>query len=204
MNMIVKHAPPPSVAEADYRPRLFSKAEYWQLSELGFFTNQKVELIAGEIIQMAAQSNRHGAGITLTARALDKVFTAGYWVRAQMTLDLTPSSMPDPDIAVVVGDPARPSEDVPTTALLIVEVCDTSIRGDRSWKASLYASVGITDYWIVNLQKDCLEIRRDPRSDTTQDFGHGYASLTTLHPGDFVSPLAMPTARIAVADLFPG
>jgi Uma2 family endonuclease len=186
-----------------YTPRLFTKEEYWRMSDMGLFVDQKVELIAGEIIQMAAQSNRHTAGITLVLRALDRVFQNRYWVRGQGTLDLSPNSMPDPDVTVVVGDPAKPDDEVPTTALLIVEVSDTTLSSDRNWKASLYASAGIMDYWILNLQDNQLEVRRVPRPDKTQDFGHGYASLSTFVAGDVVSPLAAPTAQIAVADLLP-
>jgi Uma2 family endonuclease len=189
--------------QSGYQRRLITKEEYWRMSEEGFFQDQKVELIGGELIQMAPQSNRHGAGITLVARALDRVFSTGFWVRAQMTLDLTPLSMPDPDIAVIVGDPAQPDPDVPTTALLVVEVSLSTLSDDRNWKASLYASAGITDYWILNLQDDRLEICRDPRPDATQDFGHGYATLTTLFAGDFATPLAAPSARIPVTDLLP-
>lgn len=186
-----------------YSPRRFSKDEYWRMSDMGLFTDQKVELIAGEIIQMAAQGNRHTAGMTLVLRALDRVFRSGYWVRGQGTLDLSPSSMPDPDVAVVVGDPANPEPDLPTTALLVVEVSDSSLSDDRNWKASLYASAGIADYWILNLQDNQLEIRRDPKKDKTQDFGYGYATLRTLVSGDLASPLAAPTAQIPVADLLP-
>lgn len=186
-----------------YFPRLFTKEEYERMSQMGLFIDQKVELIAGEVLQMAAQSNRHGAGVTLIARALDRIFSTGYWVRVQQTLDLTPSSMPDPDVAVIVGDPASPEADVPTSALLIVEVSDTTLSSDRNWKASLYASAGIADYWILNLHDNQLEIRRDPKKDKMQDFGYGYATLTTLVSSDVVYPLAVPTAQIAVADLLP-
>jgi Uma2 family endonuclease len=185
------------------RRREFSKDEYLRMSAGGFFTDEKVELIAGEIVVMPAQGNRHTAGITLVLRALDRVFRTGYWVRCQGTLDLTPSSMPDPDVAVVPGDPARPDPDVPKTAVLIVEVSDSTLSDDQGWKASLYASAGIADYWILNLQDDHLEVRRDPKPDTTQPFGHGYSTLTTLVAGNFTTPLAAPSARVAVADLLP-
>jgi Uma2 family endonuclease len=203
MNMKTTPAPVPTTAPAGYSRRLFTKDEYWRMSRLNFFGDQKVELIAGEIIQMASQGNRHTAAITLTARALDRVFQAGYWVRNQGTLDLSPNSMPDPDVSVIVGDPAHPDPDLPTTALLVVEVSLTTLSDDRGWKASLYAAAGIKDYWIVNLEDDQLEIRRDPKRDKTQEFGHGYSTLTTLVAGDFAAPLAAPAARVAVADLLP-
>jgi Uma2 family endonuclease len=188
------------------RPRRpFTAAEFWKMYELGFFASQRVELIGGEIVAMAAQSNLHAIGIDLTRYALEAAFGTGFWVRTQNSLDLSPLSVPDPDIAVVIGSPLlfRGQRANPTSALLIVEVSETTLWEDRGRKASLYAAAGIPDYWILNIADSVLEIRRDPRADATQDFGFGYATLTTLTAADFASPLAAPSARVAVADLLP-
>ena len=74
---------------------------------------------------------------------------------------------------------------------------------DRRIKSSLYACAGIEDYWILNLPKRQLEIRRRPGPDASQKFGHRYRSVTILSPGDVATPLAAPQARIAIADLLP-
>ena len=74
---------------------------------------------------------------------------------------------------------------------------------ERLRKGSLYAACGIPEYWILNIPDNVLEIRRDPRPDATQPLGFGYASLTTQTATDFAVPLAVPGARIAVADLLP-
>lgn len=79
-----------------------------------------------------------------------------------MTLDLGPISVPDPDVAVVPGPPA-PTGDYPTTALLVVEVSDTTLRYDRGRRARICARAGITDYSIVNLVDGQVEVRRDLR-----------------------------------------
>jgi Uma2 family endonuclease len=186
------------------RRRLFSATEYSQLSKLGFFDGQKVELLDGEIYFMAAQGNDHTASVTLLFRALDPAFGPGFWVRCQSTLDLSPLSMPDPDIAVVVGDPASPDDATPTTALLVVEVSESSLATDRGRKASLYAAAGITDYWVVNLPDECLEVRRGPRPDSTADYGASYSSLVTLFRGEGITPLARPGVTVNVADVLPG
>ena len=91
----------------------------------------------------------------------------------------------------------------PTTALLIVEVSETTLAFDRRHKASLYAAAGIADYWIVNLVQRQLEVYRSPVSDAAQLFGFGYSSRTILDAGDAVAPLAAPKANVAVADLLP-
>jgi Uma2 family endonuclease len=189
--------------DADPIPRPFSRDEYWAMAKLGFFDDQRVELIGGEVVVVAAQGNAHGAGVTLVRRALEAAFGDGYWVQTQQTLDLAPHSQPDPDVAVVVGDPAHPAEEIATTALLIVEVSGTTLRTDRGRKASLYAAAGIPDYWIVNLQDLQLEVRRDPQPDSAQEFGHGYGSLRTYQLTDSVSPLALPAVIIPVDRLIP-
>ena len=187
------------------RPHRWTREEFLQMIELGWFHDKRVELIGGEVIEMAAQKDYHGAAITLTMDALRLAFGRGFWVRNQMSLDLSPLSVPDPDLAVVPGSPrgVTTSSTTPTSALLIVEVAETTLAYDRGHKAPLYAAGGIADYWIVNLVQRQLEIYRDPVADNTQLFGFRYNSRTILDPPDIVSSLAAPQANITVADLLP-
>jgi len=183
----------------------WTRDEFWKLHEAGIFGSDRYELIGGEIVPMAAQSNLHAMGLDYLDEALSNAFGPNFWVRVQNTLDLSPHSVPDPDIAVVPGSSRsyRGQRANPTTAVLVAEVSDTTLTDDREWKGSLYAECGIADYWILNIPDGVLEIRRDPRPDATQPFGFGYASLVTLAAADFAAPLAVPTARIPVADLLP-
>jgi Uma2 family endonuclease len=103
-------------------------------------------------------------------------------------------------VYVVVGQ-RDDYRDHPTTAVLVVEVSDSTLDYDRGQKASLYARAGIADYWIVNLVDRRLEVRRTPIADTTQALGHGYASVTELVPPATISLLAAPHVSFAVADL---
>jgi hypothetical protein len=59
------------------------------------------------------------------------------------------------------------------------------------------------DYWIVNLVDRVLEVYRDPGPDAAAVYGWGYRSITTLVPPALVTPLAFPSAQVAVADLLP-
>jgi Uma2 family endonuclease len=185
-------------------PRLWTRDEYVQMSEWNWFHHCKVHLIGGEVIEMASQHDPHAAGVTLTLDALRQAFGTGYWVRTQTSLDLSPHGVPDPDVAVIPGSPrgARP-QNIPTTALLVVEVSESTLREDRSIMASLYAAGGITDYWIVNLVQRQLEVHRERVADASRKFGWWYSNRTIHDPGEFVSPLALPQARIAVDDLLP-
>jgi hypothetical protein len=82
-------------------------------------------------------------------------------------------------------------------------VSDSTLHDDRNRKANLYAINSILDYWIVNLVDRQLEVRRDPIADASEAFGYRYALLAILTPGQSVSPLALPTGTVAVADLLP-
>lgn len=186
------------------QPHRWSAAELYRLLEFGFLAGERIELIEGEILQFAPQSNFHAISIKLTEEALNNAFRSGYWVRVQNSLDLSPHSVPDPDIAVVKGG-VREHKDRsnPTSALLIVEISETTLPYDRNRKASLYARSGIAEYWIVNIEKRWLEVHRNPEADETKEFQFGYREVAFLEAADTVAPLALPNAKILVADLLP-
>jgi Uma2 family endonuclease len=178
--------------------------ELYKLIDMGFFRDRRVELIEGVLVVMPAPKNFHPLSVSLTQAALQAAFGPGFWVRVQAALDLSPHSDVDPDLAVVPGNPRDyNTPNNPTTALLIVEVSDTTLHLDRTRKASLYARVGISDYWIVNLVDRQLEVHRNPVPDRTQRFGFTYADVVILSGTDHVSPLAAPQSQILVADLLP-
>jgi Uma2 family endonuclease len=120
-----------------------------------------------------------------------------------MPLDAGEFSEPEPDIAIIQGEVRDFKTAHPRTAVLLVEVAETSLAYDRTDKASLYAKLGIPDYWVLNLIDRQLEVRREPVVDASQLYGFRYAQVIILKPGDHISPLAKPEIRIAVDDLLP-
>ena len=180
----------------------WTKDEYHRLAEMGWFDDRRVELLAGEIFEMPVPKMAHVVALDLTASSLRAAFGNGYWVSPQAPLDLMLSSEPIPDVFVVPGKP-RDYTVHPTTALLLVEVSDSTLSHDRNRKGSLYAAALIQDYWIVNLVDRQVEVYRVPVSDAAGYFGFTYSQRTIAVPGDTVSPLALPQGQIAVADLFP-
>ncbi len=59
------------------------------------------------------------------------------------------------------------------------------------------------DYWIVNLLDRALEVYRDPVAAPRAPFGWQYGQRHTLAATGAISPLAVPSAGISVADLMP-
>lgn len=161
-----------------------------------FQPEERVELIEGVIVDMSPQKSFHAVATRLVEEALRVAFAKGHDVRVQMPLALDDQSEPEPDIAVVPGQARDYTHAHPTTAVLVVEVADTTLRLDRKTKQALYARNGVAEYWIVNLQDHCLEVYRHPQDDQ-------YQSQTVLQPGETLSPLTRPDQRISVADLLP-
>ena len=196
-------SPRPAVVQESPRLYRFTYDQYYQLADLGFFRDQRVELIDGEILDMAPQKDLHTAAILLVQHALQRALPA-LLIRTQMPLHLAPNSQPEPDISVVSGtirDYVGTGH--PKSALLVVEVADATLLFDRTKKTSLYASARIPDYWIVNIQDKCIEIYRDPIADPSAPFSFRYKTVTTLKPPESLSPLPHPAAQIPIADLLP-
>lgn len=181
-----------------------SVRRYDQLINLGWFRDQRVELLNGRIIRMAPQSEPHSVAILLAERAPRVPFGSGYYVRTQMPLHLGKYSKPEPDVAVIAGDMRDAVRTgTPTAAALVIEVSDTTLRKDRGIKASLYARFGITDYWIVNLVDQQVEVHRNPIRDAALRERFRYAQLEVKGVTDSIAPLAIPQAQVKVADLLP-
>ncbi len=195
--------------EFEPRPRLWTRDEYYQLAETDLFSDGKhVELIEGMIVEMSPMREPHFVSVmTRLRRALSPLERPGRHLRLQGALSLGPDyrpSDPEPDGALIEGEP-EDYEDAghpPNTALLVIEVSETSLKRDRGWKSSLYASAGIQEYWIVDLVNTRLEVRRAPRTSARARFGFEYEERTVHRPGDVISCLVEPEVKIPVAAFF--
>ncbi len=150
---------------------------------------------------MPAQKDTHVIAVSLTAKAVATAFGEGFWVRTQAPLNLGKHDEPEPDVAVVAGSERDYlGSDNRATALLVIEVSDTTLAFDRGRKARRYARAGITDYWIVNLPDRRLEVYRDPKR---QGATYGFGTLAVFGEGEAVTPVAAPAHSVRVADLLP-
>jgi Uma2 family endonuclease len=189
---------------SDLQTRRWKRVEYARLIEAGILReDDPVELLDGQLAVREPQHTPHVAATQLVSRALRAAFGPGWDVRVQMPVGLDDESEPEPDIAVVAGSPRDYLDDHPARPALIVEVAHSSLAVDRNVKGPLYARAGVADYWIVNLVDRVLEVYRKPVASTSAGYGWTYGSMRRLGPDTAVTPLAAPSARIAVADLLP-
>lgn len=186
------------------RTRRWSRIEYERLIEKGIFLpDDRLELLAGELVVREPQGTPHAVGMTLVQEALRQAFGFDWIIRIQLPVALDDESEPEPDVAVVPGGPRDYLESHPARPVLVVEVAETSLVLDRTHKGSLYARAGLADYWILNLMDGVLEVYRQPAPSSEAPFGWAYSEVQSLGLTDLVSPLAVPSARIPVPALLP-
>lgn len=177
-------------------PHLWTADEYLCLGESGALVGLRIELVHGRIVDMSPQGSAHALAVDYVRSALTGVLPDDAFLRSESSFVAAGRSVPEPDVMLLDGPPARYRDALPSAARLIVEVSDSTLRYDRTTKAALYAASGVPEYWIVNLPDGCLEVHREPEAG-------GYRSVETLSVDDVVAPLARPDARIRVSDLLP-
>lgn len=181
---------------------LWTVKEFQRAYDLGVFGfDTRLELIEGEIIRKMPQNERHSWAVRAAQEALRRAFAVGHDVRSQLPLVFGVRNKPEPDAAVVIGSFDEYKLRHPTTAVLVVEVSDSTLLQDRTAKASVYARAGIEEYWTVNLPDNVLEVHRQPAPMADQPLGHHYRSIIRLTAADSLTPLGAPDSVVAVASL---
>ncbi len=177
--------------------RKFTIAEYYQMAEAGIFlANDRVELIAGEIIEMSPIGSRHAACVDRLNRLFNRLLASRVIVRVQNPIRLSDRSEPQPDLTLLQPRPDFYAEAHPQPAevLLLVEVSDTTVEYDREVKIPLYAQAGIVEVWLVNLPEAYIEVYRHPAGDR-------YLEIHRWQRGQNISILAFSDVSFAVNDI---
>src|SRR5688572_21399848 len=179
--------------------RLFTFDECLRMAETGILSPyERVELIAGEIIVMSPISPRHGVAVDRATRVMVRLAGDHAIVRTQGTVVLDRFAAPQPDLALL-----RPKMDEylsknPSAEdiLLILEVAESSLDYDTTTKLSLYAILGIPEYWVADLRNRRLLVHLRPQGDK-------YTAVTELRPGNVVAPQLLQDCIIPVDLLLP-
>jgi Uma2 family endonuclease len=183
--------------QTDLTKKLFTVDDYYRMAEFGIIgPEERVELIDGEIIQMSPPGNRHIACVNCATSAFVEAFRQRAIVSVQNPLRLNIYNEPQPDIVVL-----KPRTDFYESTHLaaehvffVVEISDTSLAFDRKVKLMRYATFGVPEVWIEDLNHDLLLVFRQLESKS-------YKSLLTLRRGDSVSPLVFPDVIFKVEQL---
>ncbi len=166
--------------------RLISSEEYHMIGETGMLKpDERLELINGEIYTMCPIGSKHAGVVDQLTEILVPALVKQAIVRIQNPVRINQWNEPEPDISILNRRKGRYLSEHPSPAdiLAVIEVSDTTYEFDKNVKLPMYAGCGIPVYWIVNLDKNNIEVYSNPRRDQ-------YDVRTLYHPGDKI-PLLM-------------
>jgi Uma2 family endonuclease len=174
--------------------RRFTVVELEAMTAAGILDeDERIELIGGEIVPMSPKGNRH---------EILKAALTVYWARklpadlmlvTETTFRLTADTYLEPDFVFypkATGLAGLSAE----TAPLVVEIADSSLAYDLGRKASLYASFGVVELWVIDAVRLVTHVHRDPASSA-------YRLLTTREKNELVTPAAEPALAVTLGDL---
>ncbi|MBK8118426.1 MAG: Uma2 family endonuclease [Sulfuritalea sp.] len=173
----------------------WSVEEYHQMAQAGLLDEtDRVELIEGELIDMAPIGSKHAFRVDSIARALQRAAGTSFLVRVQNPILLGELSELQPDIAVVKDKNYSEAHPGPEDVLLIVEVSDTTLAYDRDVKLSLYARHGIPEVWLLDVNAGELTVYREPAEGQ-------YRLIRKPTRAEAVSPTLVPAVAISLAEV---
>lgn len=182
---------------------LFSLDDYHRMGATGILReDDRLELIEGEIVEMTPVGSRHAATVKRLTRLLSTQVGDSAIVSVQDPLRIPGDSAladsePQPDLLLLAPRQDFYAEAHPTPAdvLLLIEVGDTSLPFDRDVKLPLYATGGVSEVWLVDLQDTTVEVHREP-------VHHSYRRTRRAFPGDTLEPEGLPHVQVAVGEVF--
>ena len=174
----------------------------WSVKECRFLTDSgllepgKYELIEGEVVFKMGQGRKHIYVVAQIIAILTAIFGDAVQTQAEIGVgEIDDFNDPEPDVTVLRGtlrDYLDREPDPSTDVVLAVEAAQTSLRGDTTTKAQLYALHGVPEYWVVAIARRELIVYRQPTAD-------GYAAVQTFSETESVAPLAAPESPFKVA-----
>lgn len=188
--------PPTTRAAEGLERRRWTVAEIEELTRAGVLDeDERFELIGGEIVPMNAKGIQHemlkNALVRHSARSLDET----YRFAVETTFRLAEDSFVEPDfIFYRTADGLAALK--PNTALLAVEVADSSLRWDLGRKALIYAHCGVPELWVIDAVARVTHVHRAPGLE-------GYTMLTNHGESDLIASTAVQGLSLRLSDLDP-
>lgn len=152
--------------------------QFHQMLEQGILREgEPVELIDGLLLRKdrsdrggdpMAHGPWHAYAITRLQRLAARLAGWGCHLRCQLPVTLAEYLEPEPDGAIVRGEP----EDYlgrhpgPADTMAVIEIADSSLSYDRTTKQQIYASAGIPIYWIVGISERAIDVYSAPQAES--------------------------------------
>ncbi|MEM9006562.1 MAG: Uma2 family endonuclease [Cyanobacteria bacterium P01_F01_bin.86] len=172
-------------------------ADYHRMISSGLLMGRQVELVNGEIVDMAPELPIHRATYRRGVKYLEALLGDRAVVFAAAPVTLPNDGEPQPDISIVAPPESRydARHPGPNDIYWLIEVANTSLTYDLGEKAQAYARDGIQDYWVLDIAGQQLWVHHKPA-------GNQYRSVQALKAG-VITPLALPQVTVQIERLLP-
>jgi Uma2 family endonuclease len=180
--------------------RAFNVEDIRRMIEAGVIAeSERIELVEGEIVVMAAKSVAHDHIQNALNLALVRTVPDGLYVGNGSTLQLAKDVLVEPDLAVIShtvyqADPKSFACPTADDVLLVVEISVSSLTYDRKTKARLYARHGIREYWVIDATERRTWIHTGPTGD-------GWLSIIERGPDDALETSALPAFSFKLGEI---
>jgi Uma2 family endonuclease len=174
----------------------WSIEDYHRMIKEGILRDRRVELLAGEIVEMSPETPIHYVTSKRGAKYLEDLLRDKAEVRFKGSITLHDSE-PEPDIAIVRLPESAYCDrhPAPEDIFWLVEVAHSSLRKDLEIKTAIYATAMIPEYWVLNLATRQMTVFRNPQEGKYLD--EWIVETETL------TPLAFDDVVVSVNRLFP-
>lgn len=142
--------------------RRWSVAEIEAMVAAGIISeHERFELIFGEVVPMAAKGIRHEVIKNALMRYWARRLPDGILFALETTFHLDADTFVEPDFIFYRASDGLANLS-PKTALLAVEVADTSLSYDLGRKALIYSIMGVREVWVINAKTLVTRLHRRP------------------------------------------
>ncbi len=142
--------------------------------------DERVELIGGELVPVSPKGHRHELVKTELLKRWYRAAPGGTELTPETTFRLSEDTYLEPDVVIYKRSDGLKGLDG-STALLVVEIADSSLRYDIGRKALLYAGFGVRELWVIDAVQLRLRVFRQPSQE-------GYGETIDLTADDSSVP----------------
>lgn len=186
------NAPVSPLAEQETTRHPFTGEDVLRLIRDGLITEDRVELLRGDIVIMAAEGKRHvNLKAALNALLVTRLQGSAA-VACDSTLYLSDNNWPSPDF-YLVDSAMLPADAGGRDTLLVIELADTTVNKDMELKGALYREHGVREYWVIDIERRVTHI-------------HTQGAWPAARPIPFdrvLTPMLLPSLQVRLSDLAP-
>ncbi len=178
-------------------PKRFRVDEFRRMTEAGILPEESGwEIIDGFLIDKMTIGSKHASVVRRLEKFFERNFGDKTIVSGQNPIHLDEYNEPEPDVALLKprADFYAESHPKPADVLLLVEVSDSTVEYDREIKKRLYAEAEITEFWLVDLKNDTIEVYSQPKNGS-------YYSAQTLEAGETVKSTAIENLTLSINEV---